>query len=54
MRKALIVDAAAKPGGHYSHAVIANGFVYVSGQGPDRCARRCATCRPFWKARARA
>lgn len=34
MRKALIVDAAAKPGGHYSHAVIANGFVYVSGQGP--------------------
>ncbi len=35
MRKALIVDAAAKPGGHYSHAVIANGFVYVSGQGPQ-------------------
>ena len=34
MRKALIVDAALKPGGHYSHAVIANGFVYVSGQGP--------------------
>ena len=35
MRKALIVDAAAKPGGNYSHAVIANGFVYVSGQGPQ-------------------
>jgi len=35
MRKALIVDAALKPGGHYSHAVIANGFVYVSGQGPQ-------------------
>jgi 2-iminobutanoate/2-iminopropanoate deaminase len=34
MRKALIVDNAAKLGGHYSHAVIANGFVYVSGQGP--------------------
>jgi 2-iminobutanoate/2-iminopropanoate deaminase len=34
MRKALIVHEAAKPGGHYSHAVIANGFVYVSGQGP--------------------
>ena len=34
MRKALIVDAALKPGGHYSHAVVANGFVYVSGQGP--------------------
>jgi len=24
----------AKPGGHYSHAVSANGFVYVSGQLP--------------------
>ena len=34
MRKALIVDAALKPGGHYSHAIVANGFVYVSGQGP--------------------
>ena len=34
MRKALMVDAALKAGGHYSHAVIANGFVYVSGQGP--------------------
>jgi 2-iminobutanoate/2-iminopropanoate deaminase len=34
MRKALMVDGAAKAGGHYSHAVIANGFVYVSGQGP--------------------
>jgi len=34
MRKALIVDAALKPGGHYSHAVVANGFVYVAGQGP--------------------
>ena len=34
MRKALMVDGAAKAGGHYSHAVVANGFVYVSGQGP--------------------
>lgn len=34
MRKALIVPDAAKLGGHYSHAVVANGFVYVSGQGP--------------------
>ena len=34
MRKAVMVDGAAKAGGHYSHAVIANGFVYVSGQGP--------------------
>jgi len=29
-----MVDGAAKAGGHYSHAVIANGFVYVAGQGP--------------------
>lgn len=34
MRKAIMVDGAARPGGHYSHAVIANGFVYVSGQVP--------------------
>ncbi len=34
MRKAIMVDGAAKPGGHYSHAVIAGGFVYVAGQGP--------------------
>jgi 2-iminobutanoate/2-iminopropanoate deaminase len=34
MRKAIMVDGAAKPGGHYSHAVVANGFVYVAGQGP--------------------
>jgi 2-iminobutanoate/2-iminopropanoate deaminase len=34
MRKAVMVPNAAKPGGHYSHAVIANGTVYVSGQVP--------------------
>ena len=34
MRKALIVEGAPKRAGPYSHAVIANGFVYVSGQGP--------------------
>jgi 2-iminobutanoate/2-iminopropanoate deaminase len=34
MRKAVMVQQAAKPGGHYSHAVIANGTVYVSGQVP--------------------
>ena len=31
-------SASAPPGGHYSHAVVAGGFVYVSGQlpvGPD-------------------
>lgn len=34
MRKPLNVGDAAKAAGHYSHAVIANGFVFVSGQGP--------------------
>jgi 2-iminobutanoate/2-iminopropanoate deaminase len=34
MRQALMIDGAAKAGGHYSHAVVANGFVFVSGQGP--------------------
>jgi 2-iminobutanoate/2-iminopropanoate deaminase len=34
MRKAVMVQQAAKPGGHYSHAIIANGTVYVSGQVP--------------------
>ena len=29
--KAAFTDAAPKPGGHYSQAVIANGFVFVSG-----------------------
>ena len=29
--KAVFTDAAPKPGGHYSQAVIANGFVFVSG-----------------------
>jgi 2-iminobutanoate/2-iminopropanoate deaminase len=34
MRKAIMVEGAVKAAGHYSHAVIANGFVYISGQGP--------------------
>jgi 2-iminobutanoate/2-iminopropanoate deaminase len=34
MRKAHIIAGAAKPAGQYSHAVTANGFVHVSGQGP--------------------
>jgi len=34
MRKAVMVQGAAKVAGAYSHAIIANGFVYVSGQGP--------------------
>jgi 2-iminobutanoate/2-iminopropanoate deaminase len=28
------VEGAARPGGGYSHAVVANGFIYVAGQGP--------------------
>jgi len=34
MRKAIMVESAVKPAGGYSHAVVANGLVYVSGQGP--------------------
>jgi 2-iminobutanoate/2-iminopropanoate deaminase len=34
MRQALMIEGAATPGGQYSHAVVANGFVFVSGQGP--------------------
>ena len=32
-RRAIIAKDGAKPGGHYSHAIVANGFVFVSGQG---------------------
>jgi 2-iminobutanoate/2-iminopropanoate deaminase len=34
MRKTIMVEGAAKPAGQYAHAVIANGFVFISGQGP--------------------
>jgi 2-iminobutanoate/2-iminopropanoate deaminase len=34
MRRSVIVEGAVTPAGSYSHAVVANGFVYVSGQGP--------------------
>ncbi len=34
MRKTAMVEDAVKPAGHYSHAVISNGLVFVSGQGP--------------------
>ena len=34
MRKPINVDGAVKPAGQYSHAIVANGFVFVSGQGP--------------------
>ncbi|WP_127588596.1 Rid family detoxifying hydrolase [Paenibacillus koleovorans] len=34
MRKAVTTDTASKGDGPYSQAIISNGFVYVSGQGP--------------------
>ena len=34
MRKTVIVEKAPDPAGPYSHAVVANGFVFISGQGP--------------------
>jgi 2-iminobutanoate/2-iminopropanoate deaminase len=35
MRKSVIISEAPKPAGPYSHAVVANGFVFVAGQGPQ-------------------
>lgn len=34
MRKTIVTEEAPKPAGPYSQAVVADGFVYVSGQGP--------------------
>lgn len=34
MKKTIFVEDAVKPIGPYSHAVEANGFIYLSGQGP--------------------
>jgi 2-iminobutanoate/2-iminopropanoate deaminase len=34
MRKTVMAEKGPQPAGPYSHAVIANGFVFVSGQGP--------------------
>ncbi len=34
MRKTVMADKAPAPAGPYSHAVVANGFVFISGQGP--------------------
>jgi len=34
MRKTVMADKGPAPAGPYSHAVIANGFVFISGQGP--------------------
>ncbi len=33
-RETVTAGGAPAPAGPYSHAVVANGFVYVSGQGP--------------------
>ena len=34
MRRTVMAEGGPAPAGPYSHAVIANGFVFVSGQGP--------------------
>ncbi len=34
MRKTVTADKGPAPAGPYSHAVVANGFVFISGQGP--------------------
>jgi 2-iminobutanoate/2-iminopropanoate deaminase len=34
MRRTVMAERGPAPAGPYSHAVIANGFVYLSGQGP--------------------
>jgi reactive intermediate/imine deaminase len=37
----------AQPGGHYSHAVVANGFVFVSGQLPISASGEKLADQPF-------
>ena len=34
MRETVTAEKGPKPAGPYSHAVVANGFVFISGQGP--------------------
>jgi 2-iminobutanoate/2-iminopropanoate deaminase len=34
MRRTVMAEGGPAPAGPYSHAVVANGFVFVSGQGP--------------------
>lgn len=34
MKKTVMADKGPAPAGPYSHAVVANGFVFISGQGP--------------------
>ena len=40
-------DALPRPGGHYSHVSVANGFVFVAGQLPITPAGEKLTDRPF-------
>ncbi len=40
-------DALPRPGGHYSHVSVANGFVFVAGQLPITAAGEKLTDRPF-------
>lgn len=40
-------ETVSKPGGHYSHAVVANGFVFVSGQLPITPAGEKLVGAPF-------
>ena len=34
MKRTVMAEKGPKPAGPYSHAVVANGFVFISGQGP--------------------
>ncbi len=34
MKRTVTAERGVKPAGPYSHATVANGFVFVSGQGP--------------------
>jgi 2-iminobutanoate/2-iminopropanoate deaminase len=34
MRRTVMAEKSPQPAGPYSHAVVANGFVFISGQGP--------------------
>jgi reactive intermediate/imine deaminase len=40
-------ETMAKPGGHYSHGTVANGFVFVSGQLPITPAGEKLSAAPF-------
>jgi 2-iminobutanoate/2-iminopropanoate deaminase len=40
-------EGVARPGGHYSHATVANGFVFVSGQLPITAAGEKMSDAPF-------